>query len=226
GDAEAMKVRDGSLPLAKSINLSPLPAGLAVDGKLDEWTGPEAGAMAHHGFIVTGVEVWKDAKDCSAKFWLARDAEAIYLAAEVTDNAVYPNPNLAQLWGGDGVEVFFDFRGPDKIGQAKHSPGVVQFGFAPAKSGDDVAVWTAAPKIEGFVGKSTRTATGYTMELKFPVAGLKKAGLTPGPDFNFDIAVDDGDNSEPVSRKLQMVWSSSWDAWENASRYSRMLPAK
>ncbi|MDK1031183.1 MAG: sugar-binding protein [Planctomycetia bacterium] len=226
GDGEALKVGGGSLPLAKSIRLSTLPQGLAIDGKLDEWKGPEAGAMAQRGFIVTGAETWKGPEDCSARFWLAKDAEAIYLAVEVTDNAVYPNPNLAQVWGGDAVEVFFDFRAADKLGQSRHTAGVVQFGFAPAKGDGDVALWTAAPKIEGFVGKSARTATGYTMELKFPRAGLKKAGLVPGKTFNFDIAVDDGDKSEPVSRKSQMVWSSSWDAWENASRYSRVLPAR
>jgi hypothetical protein len=81
-----------------------LPAGFAVDGKLDEWTRPPSVTLgASHQ--VAGKSKVSSPKDLSARLWVALGPEGLAVAGEVQDDRVHLATRLEHV-NHDHVEVW------------------------------------------------------------------------------------------------------------------------
>lgn len=94
---------------------------IAIDGKLDDWSGVPGVKMAEEKFFFVGQGMssaqWKGPKDLSAFFRLRWDSEFLYVAVEVTDdNVTEPHGSMAAgadtgSWDDDGIELMLDTDG-------------------------------------------------------------------------------------------------------------------
>jgi hypothetical protein len=93
-------------------------APIRIDGDLSEWAGVQGFALDQEKFFFAGqgmsASKWRGPQDLSAKFKMQWDEQYIYVAVEVTDDAVTePHGSLAPgtdtgSWDDDGVELMFD----------------------------------------------------------------------------------------------------------------------
>jgi len=118
------------------------------------------------------------------------DAQALYLAFDVTDSALLPASGAeSALWNGDGVEVMID-AAFDRSTTADQN----DFHFVVSSSGQlaDAVAWTDYSFASGATANATSRAGGYRVELRIPFAQL---GVTPaaGMQLGFDVAFNDRD---------------------------------
>lgn len=90
---------------AANISVPALPKGFSLDGTVSEWTGTPTYTLGA-GNQIAGADKVKNANDFAAKVWLAQDSSGIYVAGDVTDDAVLFPQNNDQLIKSDHVEFW------------------------------------------------------------------------------------------------------------------------
>ena len=154
------------------------PAGFAADGDISEWAGMtpiNVDPTGDLGHVPTAYTV-NDANDLSANVYLALDAEALYVAFEVTDEAYNPVPEgvTDERWLYDGTELYiglYDWRGRKHANYGGTTEPDYKFYFYTNVVRTDGAgdLYTDADENYSF----TRTATGYVVEAKLPYDTFK-----------------------------------------------------
>lgn len=88
----------------------PAPKAVTVDGVLSEWNDvPAMSADRKEQVVLPGKkETWNGPSDLSATCRVMRDAENLYLAFEVKDDADGPLFPFSKAWCGDSVQIAFD----------------------------------------------------------------------------------------------------------------------
>lgn len=83
---------------------------VTVDGMLSEWDGvPAMSVNRREQVVLPGNRgAWNGAADLSATCRVMRDAENLYLAFEVKDDAESPRFPLDKAWSGDSIQIAFD----------------------------------------------------------------------------------------------------------------------
>lgn len=164
-------------------------ARLTVDGVIREW-GADFATLGDRADVVMGAQAWRGAADASVRFALARDSDALWLAAEITDDRLVRSAQRRA--GDDALVLTFSVDGgpvreialfPGEPGRLASAARWVA-GGAGAVAGVDV-VESAAPQ-------------GVTLEARIPWSSL------PGVGAGFDrlrlrVAYRDGDGGGPVS---------------------------
>jgi len=161
-----------------------------IDGDLSEWDLSKPFVIQYKDNVVYGKGGWFGPKDLSAKFYSMWDSEAIYLAFDVTDEAVIQEWTSVDMWEGDHVEFWVDADLMGDYNEAMNSNDDFQFGFSPGNFSSiepEVLIWTPPVKDELKARirlASKRTKTGYSMEVRLPqevlFSGLKpRAGVEP-----------------------------------------------
>jgi len=227
---------------------------LEIDGKLDDWKLGDPIILDAKDDVAVGRGSWVDANDLSVKTYAMWDIENIYLAFVVTDDTVVQEKTGADMWEGDHIECWLDVDLLGDYTEAANSSDDFQFGFSPGNFDDitpEVFIWT--PYIDGNYQDqleiaSTRTKTGYIMEIRLPQEFLleplkKRIGVDPTPqdedgsqlllpnsetarilDFNaglrLGICIDpsDCDNSE-IPQKLLMSTSGEGRTWGDPTTF-------
>jgi len=166
------------------------PAGMRVDGALDDW--PAAAA----GFDVGALD---DPADLSARAMLVLSRHSLYLACVVRDDVHVNREFFDTIWNGDSVQFALDplcdrrkgaYAGDDhEIGVALTQVGVMAWGWQ--RSG----VFTRAPMTyaEAAVLRDDEAGT-TTYELRVPIAELWPLQPAAMPYCGFDIIVNDADH--------------------------------
>jgi hypothetical protein len=86
-------------------------AGISINGDLADWKGAEWVTYDANSVVDTGGRNWND-PDAVCTFAMMYDAQALYCAAQVTDDFISYFPettNEYAWWERDGVQWFIDF---------------------------------------------------------------------------------------------------------------------
>lgn len=201
----------GSVSLAVPIDSQP--AEISLDGNLAEWKAQPA------------LELLSSAgTNCpSGRVWLAADAEALYVSAEVQDDWVGNHRRYDSPSTGDAVELFLDLRQGKSFGQAEYGPGVYQFFLIPPDPLTPTATWQMGKSQSPFSGEldlaGQRTAHGYVLEARLPWNAFGPHAPKPGQRIGLDFAIDDVDTPQATARKAQLVWAGLVRHFGDASRF-------
>ncbi len=203
----------GNLMLNGRSYTAPKAAAPVIDGTIN--ASEYAGAAEIRIDGVTGIydntsgdNDWA-ATDHSYSAWVIHDAEAIYVAVNVTDDIVVtdtaePGSEDGNTWEDDSIEIFFDPNNSKDSGR-----GAEQFEgqYVLTANGawrDNEANNPTFGQTEHWFAATTKTATGFAIEFKVK----KSAILDPadGTSIGFHIALNDDDGSLPAP-KMQLGWS-------------------
>ena len=208
---------------------------IRIDGKMDDWKDQEPFTIKGPGQVVVGRPVegmsaalqhgWKSDDDLSARLWTAWDDDHLYWAVLVTDDVVVENKRRGkpQAYEGDSIEVFLDVRERSDQSTPKYDERVGQIGVTPATREHPEATVTPASRksvVSDMAVASSVTDNGYFVEGAVPVRGLLSEGLAKDQIVGFDLAIDDTDSA--ASRKTQMNWAGTRDAYCDASVFGRL----
>ena len=174
---------------------------IKIDGSRDDWPGVPP-MMIGENRMVLGA----DATGMSAAFRLAWDEKNLYVFVDVIDKTPGKNARkTADLWQGDGIELFLGTEEPDKPGNLIFSDRQILIGAGPG------AGQTFVRSTSGRQGDEIRRAvalkpdgSGYFLEAAIPFSVLE---WSPKENIEilFDLAVDDSDDG--TERKRQFVWN-------------------
>ncbi|MCI0534427.1 MAG: hypothetical protein L0Z50_04300 [Verrucomicrobiales bacterium] len=154
----------------------------------------------------SGDDTW-GVGDLSYSAWVVHDADAVYVAVDVTDDNVVNDTAEAgsedgQTWVDDSVEIFFDADYSHDAGRgAGQFEGQYVFTANGAWRDNEANNPTFGASADWFAATS-KTAKGYQIEFK-----VKKSALfnpQDGATLGFHIAANDDDGS---GRKAQLGWS-------------------
>jgi len=187
----------------KLARISRVPGAMKIDGLADDWPGVPAETISGREMVLGA-----DPGGVEAAFKLAWDDECLYVLAQVTDPTPMKNSHTgADIWSGDGLELFIGAEDLDAVGPLKFADrqvlvrGSVLDGTtecyvanAPAQTPCRIAV---VPRVDG---------KGYTIEAAIP---FKALGFKPaeGKEIRFDLAVDD--SADGSGRLRQLMWNGT-----------------
>jgi hypothetical protein len=180
--------------------------------------------------LLLGNQPWLGPKDLSARVRVLYDSIFLYVGADVTDDSVVTHwefPAMSYPWDTDCMEVVLDTRRGAAQGDDPPTPGlfrhlslaehrVTRFPADRWRGGGAGGPLLPAPLlVPGAETFFARSATGYAIMCRYPIASLQ--GLQPGPGFvlGFDVAFSDNDGT--TYRKNQHIWAgygqnqSWWD---------------
>ena len=162
-----------------------------IDADLADWP-PAAKPIAISHKMTGDAAKIAGAKDLSATVRLCWHADALCIAATVRDEKLlFPKPNEGTWWKWDSVEFWI---------------GDVQ--CAMRLSDTKVTFWSKRSTGPGFAAKVKRTADGYVLEARVPIAKLV-GNPRPGKRYRFALGVNDAD-ANGGQREGQIYFPATW----------------
>lgn len=174
-------------------------AGIRVDGKMDEWAGSFALPVnAGHADWQNRAAVWE-------AFW---DETSLYVGLRCLDEQVFNAARSPIYAGGDGVEFYLDTRAGDQLGGSAWAPGTVHLHYTPATDSELKARIQVRPgieafkdlKLEGVEIASSKSATGYEVELRLPWKLFPAFEAAAGKEIGIDLELCSGDGGPRIDR--------------------------
>jgi len=191
---------------------------ITVDAQLADWgdlvaKGAPLGVVGDAKRIVEDkLKDWGGAKDCSARIWAAWASDALYIAADVTDEKVIRSEDPEQPWAADAVEIFIDGRSEAMQWQRQPTTGCYQIGVGPAtKERPKTAVAVFQKKLDGLQAAASQRKDGYVVEVRIPLsavnfpAGEWKAGRV----IRMSLLFNDDDKPGVHGRDHVLAWGGS-----------------
>lgn len=151
---------------------------------------------------------WDDAglKLDYAKAHVTWDAENLYLAAVVEDDSPLINNQTGKdIWNGDAIEVAFSSESGLRNDRNFLYPSDRHIGIQMGGT-NSVYDFSRQKNLDGCTIKTTKTSTGYIVEMALPWKSLGVDALADDLKYDFEFAVDIA-GAEGV-RKLQSRWNS------------------
>ncbi len=193
----------------------------ALDGSWRGWdrTSPmRIDSPAQIARLLFGSQPWHGARDLSARIYAMYDRTFLYVGAEVTDDSVVTHwdfPRMNYPWDTDCMDVVLDVRTNSLQGHDPPTPGLFRhlslaeyrrtdFG-APAWQGPDGPLLPAPNLVPGAETFHRRTANGYAIIARYPLASLPGVVARPGYKIGFDAAFNDNDGGS--YRKNMHIWA-------------------
>jgi hypothetical protein len=157
-----------------------------------------------------------------ASFKLCHDDKNLYVLVDVTDPTPMKNNHTgADIWQGDGIELFIGPENPDQGGPFQFSDRqiLLSAGTVDGKHPSHIA-GSQTPFECRLVVLPRSDGNGYVLEAAIPLSAVS---LSPNKQsrIRFDIAVDDSENG--TGRARQLIWNGSSrnstdrSAWGHAS---------
>lgn len=168
-----------------------------ADGVLDEWGEPTL-ALAGPGAVFP-IELrngWKGPQDMGVRLYFARDAEALCLAAAVTDDKHFNTKIGDMIWNGDALQMGLTApKGVEwNIALALTANGVAFHPFV--GRGDALSKAAERAVVRDEAAKLTR------YELRLPLAAL---GVESGAEIGFNVVFFDDDDGNGQRYWLQLA---------------------
>ncbi len=170
---------------------------ITIDGDLGEWTTTAYTANETVPYAGSG---WSGPSDLSATFYIAWDADYLYVAVKRTDDTFVQTSWGRYMFKGDDIEIQLDTDLAGDFYTASMSQDDYQLGLSPGNFGSlDAEVYRWFPRsLEARVDSADITAekdgNGYNLEVKIPWSAF---GLTPtaGSHFGFALSLSDNDTT-------------------------------
>ncbi|HET6430073.1 MAG TPA: sugar-binding protein, partial [Phycisphaerae bacterium] len=199
-DGQTVRGRDMAEVFVRPVVSASAVRGIRVDGRLEDWGAAAGRAMGARWQVRDNPKEWTGPADCSAVVRIGYDAANLYVAVDVTDDALLVANGAA--WQIDGVEVFWDGRATTLRG------GPYGEGCGHAAVPLSAADAQAKPEAAGDKAPPVRTACrrregGYVVEMAIPLAAIG-GGFKParGAVLRTDVLIndkDDGDEKAPTA---------------------------
>lgn len=214
-----------SLAMAKQLTAVRAPKAMVIDGKLTEWENAKKHVIKidSPAYIVAGdVSEYEGPKDMQGLFYVMYDDEYLYVAAQITDEAIYVDFTGAYLFQSDGIQIFVSFE-DFGTGRTSYSVHDFQFGFAPGLDGmlPEFNTWNNSFKFSDLQYESTITEDGYIIEVAIPAYELD-IFLDRGTVLGFDVGITDTDYQNTPQQNYFM-YSKYGDGWSNVSRFLELV---
>jgi hypothetical protein len=195
-----------------------VPAGsLKIDGRLDGWPGRPSERVGGDNHLVLG----KDSEGLEGTFKLAWDETYLYVIANITDPTPLSSTSEgAELWRGDGVELFLGSEKLDQPGSLLFSDHQVLLGaHRQVNSGSSHVAGAANQPEILLVNVPTVDGSGYTLEAAIPWGAL---GVKPveNKELLFDLAIDDA--PADGNRTRQIMWNGGAGNSTDRSHWGRL----
>lgn len=179
-----------------------------IDGNLSEWTSSSYVANQALSYANSS---WSGAADLSATFYLAWDAEFLYLAVQRIDDTFVQVSTGRYMYKGDDVEIQLDVDLAGDYSSASLSADDFQIGLSPGNFGTiqpEAHLWfprSSEKNLTTAVVKATQSNGGYQLEAKIPWATF---GISPESGERFGFALSLSDNDSPGVATWQSMVSS------------------
>jgi hypothetical protein len=206
------------------------PENVRVDGDLAEWRSDPA-PISTASQVVLGkpspmfekiAGTWWGPEDLSGKLWFGQGKGSLWVALGVRDDSLTPPRIMSQAYDADCVELFLDGRSLAAQATSAYGPGVVQLLISPPDEAGKCQVAVSQGRLSGIEVAGRRSAGGYSIEARLPLAGgdFPELHIAPGALLGFDVAIDDADDG--AARKVQMVWQGSGTNYRDTSLFARL----
>lgn len=205
-----------------------------ADGRLDEWASRrpvELGKVAAEREIAA----WRGPEDCSARWHVAWDDDALFVAAEVRDDVHHQasdRDTSSGQWMGDGIQLALDMG--DDARPASNLPAYdgrndVELGLALSPDGPIVHVWAHPHHAPGaadladvaVIRDEDASVTRY--EAAIPWRTLGWTGLVANQWMGMNLVVNDNDGAD---RRGALQWSDGMVYGKDPSRFPKVLLAE
>ena len=172
---------------------------------------------------------WTGPRDVRLAAALLYDAENLYVAVRVWDDAVVNVRAVKQpplSYEGDCIEIFLDGRKPEEQGKSAYTDEVLHIMLVPPLPDFPAPMFHLSKprhgKLKAVALDAERLADGYTVELRISRANLPSVKFESGVAIGFDIAVDDSDSAKVRGRKSQLVWAGDRSNSADAAVFGRL----
>ncbi len=219
--------------------LAPYRANIRLDGNFKDWRGvPFVCVTPQTGVFDAEASSTSDPNDLSFRFAVCHDDDALYVAVEVRDNAVWadstaPNNIEAPAWDDDAVEVFIDGN-HNKAPDARAEDGSeLKFGgeFSIVANGAAMSNYSGFPRTFGkpdfWQGatnwKKLRQGKPGLIRYEFRLTWKVMGGqVRPGDTIGFTLAAQDDDDGK--GREHSFYWkANSPHGWRNESAWGEIF---
>ncbi len=231
-DLAAQKLRKGNGPdiLAARAGAPPV-----IDGELDEWTEAPAALIdqaENVGFVEKPELAWAGPDDLSARAWLRWDDENLYLAMDVTDDAIVQRLWGEGIWKGDHVELWLDSQLQADFDEDVAGGDDFQLGFSPGSADGSVlagiAIWQPALLRADYEAQiayaSTFNEHGYQFEAAIPWRLLNADRPRPGLAYGITIEPSDTDTPRRAAQEVMMSTApASPSHWGNPTLRNNLI---
>jgi len=204
GQASEFTVRVPVLPVART----PIPKAPKVDldGKLGEWGTLPFSVLSQGDPDAPATEP----QDISFRFGIAQDAERLYIAVDVTDDAIVERPS-APANEQDGITVTVDARPAEQRAVNRPLADAFFAGELKQLSYNLISVGENTPsQLQRQLGEAltvaehavSRTDTGYQVELAIPVTFLDQRQGEPWKEVRITLMAHDRDPDDDSTATL------------------------
>ena len=218
--------------------VAPYRKNIKLDGNFRDWRGiPFTCVTPQNGVFDSEASATTDPNDLSFRFAVCHDDDALYVAVETHDNAVWadstaPDNIEAPAWDDDAIEIFID-------GNNNRAPDARAADGSETKFGGEfsiVANGAATSQFSGFSrtfgqAKFWQGATNwkqlkqgqpglirYEFRLTWKVMG---GAVRPGDKIGFTIAAQDDDDGQ--GREHSLYWKAqSLHGWRNEGAWGTL----
>jgi len=193
-----------------------------IDGQLDDvWKMVGKERMIQYD-LTAGEEPdnWLDLYGTVRVAW---DDANLYTFVEIYDETLSKDPDNADNYQFDSVELYFDADNSKKAGvydgiddfQLVFSLGQTTLDDVDLSYGNGIPSWGFSKT--GIEYATFETALGWNLETQIPLSNLK---ITPAKDsvFGFDVQLDDNDGGAERQNLLRW-WATSDNEWKDASLF-------
>ncbi len=202
------------LPLAKAAR------PVTVDGSLAEWgTLPHACDVTSD--FVNPPQTWSGPADGSFRFGVSYDANFVYVAVRVVDDAKVDDHPQGWPWAQDGVQVTLDARPVAQWGvkTGKDHPHLFAF-MSPGKTAADTVYWGKEHFPAGLRAVCVRTPAGFDAEFAMPAAILDRVRGAAWDTLRvavnvYDFDPRDGGHQDAGGSGAYLYWVPAWDGGNN-----------
>jgi hypothetical protein len=149
-----------------------------------------------------------------SKFDMTYDDEFLYIAAEVKDNEVL-NSGSGAPWTQDYIGFALNAEALTKsaMSKGKHWYAYeMYFLISPEKDESPALVHPEDRLPKGFEYKAVTTDSGYTMEVKIPLAYIESKQGKDWKSLRFNIMTGDRDSDQ---KEVMTFWQNNWRGNEN-----------
>jgi hypothetical protein len=188
---------------SKVVSVPKALPGMKMDGTTTNWPGRPAEPI-EPGRLVLG----KHNPKLRGDFRLCWDEQNLYFYIQVKDpTPMMNNHDGANLWNGDGIELFIGARNPNESGTLQYSDRQILLG-----AGSTPKIHIAGTGNEELakecriIGVKNVSGDGYVLEAVLPwkILGVPAAA---GVELLFDVAIDNSDSGE--GRGQQLMWNGT-----------------
>ncbi len=210
------------LPVIATLDVHRV-SGISIDGDLADWSSVPGVTTNTRSRVTYHPDAWSGPADAAMTTRLGYDERNLYLAFEVSDDAIVTKGR--NDWDRDGLEIFWDPRSEKQRSGLFEGPCRQIIIAAPGASGPSkMAIYPADSIPQSSINTvCVRRPGGYVVEIAIPFSAVGR-GFQPSPGANlyFEAILDDKDPGGDRGVLSELVLSGDDNASRRTVGYGRL----